>query len=951
MRTKHVLMAMALPALFAACTSDEFMQEQPAGSLGNRPLLSADFTVDVEEAASTRFAWEDKNFKWSFEDGDQFGAAVTDPVTFGTISSESMLGNYIFGKGEDGKWRTNSQMVEGTYIYYSYEGFQNKSTRELVAFDLGTQNADLDDPTAVVNAKQLFFSPLYQIESETSDEAMPLQFYPYWSTAAFYIQNKTGQDLKITQIALEDATNEFVIKGHIDPAKLNTAALKYAYDKESGEYTIDAKAFEKANGKKTYDEVMQLVDLAVAAADDKDAKTSAAIALNCGGYELADGESVTAYMVVPAHQAEALEAKIVVVDEDGLSKQINVKESVSGSSKAIACTGISTRVFKRGSTYPVFGFNTDGKTMKALVVGKENLDDLESFYVDNKADLLNVINNNLGEISIYNFGDLAIDDEIAEAITEYTGTGITFDNAISVKCTGNATLEKTTFANDVTVESGNVTFGEDVVAKGGMTLKGGKLTLTDGTYDNANVTVEAGELVLNKANQTVKGIVAKGGIVTIAKENKLSNIKLSFKEVMDEEGEAIPAVLNINAKLAANEALATKASTTVNNASEITLTAELTNAGIFNNGTATSDAAKVLGNGSLVNNAKATVNNYGTIKPATVTNNAEATVNNFKYFGLDGSGNATTSTNNGKIVMKNNTSRVYVSAGAGEIDNTAKGIVDATTASEMKIAVTISESMTNNEKLKELGTFNLLYLNGGTWTIEEAESGSSFNPANNYENVTVILNGGNIHLDDKGLKVASLHVAKNATISGGRDADKSKLTSTKYITAAATATLTAEFATVEATEDGKKLAIDMEGVYYLTETGAITNTGSKGKTVTYKALNPLTVNMGKSTVDVGGAKLVFGTNVTVNLTTGASAYQLTGDYRGETAPADAEEAIKVKNLVTDINKVLPNLATSEKVAVNGGAATASFSVEFASSATKTITVSWDGKAWVITKVA
>ena len=269
----------------------------------------------------------------------------------------------------------------------------------------------------------------------------------------------------------------------------------------------------------------------------------------------------------------------------------------------------------------------------------------------------------------------------------------------------------------------------------------------------------------------------------------------------------------------------------------------------------------------------------------------------------------------------------------------------------MKIAVTISESMTNDEKLKELGKFNLLYLNGGTWTIEEAESGSSFDPTKNYANVTVILNGGNIHLDDKGLKVASLHVAKNATISGGRDASQSKLTSTKYITAAATATLTAEFATVVATEDGKQLAVDMEGVYYLTSTGAITNTGSEGKTVTYKALNPLTVNMGKGTVSAGGAKLVFGTNVTVNFTTGTGQYQLAGNYSSETAPTDAEEAIKVEDLVTDINKVLPNLATSEKVAVSGGAATASFSVKFASSATKTITVSWDGKAWVITKVA
>ena len=95
MRTKHVLMAMALPALFAACTSDEFMEQPAQGNLDGRAVLG-NLQVNVADDATTRFAWE--NLKWSFEDGDQFGAAVTDPTTLGTVVNTHMLGNYIFSK-------------------------------------------------------------------------------------------------------------------------------------------------------------------------------------------------------------------------------------------------------------------------------------------------------------------------------------------------------------------------------------------------------------------------------------------------------------------------------------------------------------------------------------------------------------------------------------------------------------------------------------------------------------------------------------------------------------------------------------------------------------------------------------------------------------------------------------------------------------------------------------
>lgn len=946
MRTKHVLMAMMLPAVFAACTSDDFMEQPATNTLANRKLLSADFSVNVLQQPETRFAWE--NYQWAFEDGDGFGAAVVDPMQIDQISNSQMLGNYLYSKNSNGKFTTNSQMVEGTYMFYSFDGYQTKSSRDLVSFNLGTQSADLSKPEAVINdkTKQLFFSPLYKIEAETSAEPLDLGFYPYWSAAAFRIVNSTGQDLKISQIVLNDATAPFVVKGKIDPSKLNGKALKYVYDEEEGGYALNATEFKKVNevdlSEENYHKVMQTADIATADADGE----SNTIALNCNGYELADGKEVTAYMNVPMHVSSNLSVSIIVVDEEGQSKEINVVES--GTSAEISSTGISKLTFSRDKTNPVFGFNTDGKTMKALTVKKENLVDAAGFYVDNKADLLNVINSNRGAIMIYNFGDLAIDDEIAKAITEYTGAGITFSNPIALKCT-NASLEKTTFNANVTVESGNIEFKD--VKLGGiigatanyydvdMTIKAGKVTLTDGTYDNTNssIIVEGGELVLNKANIEVESITNKGGVVTVAKENSIDNINLTFVDTNDAAGNAVATTLNVNAKLTV-AFFATGANTTVNNASEITVNTTLTNNGVFYNGTETSDAAKVLGTGAFVN-AK-TVNNYGTIKTNTVTNNANATVNNYKWFGLDASGNSSTSSNAGKIVMKNATSRVYVSTGTGEIDNTALGYV-TNDGDHNTVAVTVTESMKNDEVISELGDYTKLYLNGGTWTIDETQ---------NLGDITLVLNGGNINIKDVTLTVDALHVAKSTKVMGATTAT-SKLVSEAVITAVANATLTTEFATVSGPTNAVALN-GKEGVYYIDgNTSAVSGTGTEGKTVTYKATAATTVSMAKSVYTNLKANVVIGANVTLSLTN----YTLSGNYSSWDVPTmETINTATYTNLVNEIKTTLPDLSsTGVKVSANGGSIIAVFTVEFESTTNKNITVTWNAtkKTWEVTNIA
>lgn len=618
MRTKHVLMAMMLPAVFAACTSDEFV-EPTQGDLNGRKLING-LTVNVEQDAETRFQWSETGYKWAFETGDKFGAAVTDPTTFGTVVNSHMLGNYIFERQANGGYETNSRMVEGTYLFYSYPGFENKASRDLVKFSLGTQKADLSNPEAVINENQLFFSPLYKITAENANMALPLTFQPYWSVAAFKIKNNTGAAFKISQIALkeENVGYKFVTDGEIDPTALNSAKLVYSVPEGGDAYSLPS----DMNASK-YEDAMATTDLAKSGTTKKENVT---IVLNCGNYELANGAEVVAYMSVPAGNHAQLTAEIIV-SANGVSKAIKVTESETtgdpSTTKSIACTGINTLQFKRGYTKPVFGIETDGKTMKALVVAANNLQDANGFYVDNKTDLLNVVNANRGDIEIYNSGDLYIDNDIINAIALYTAGKVEFANPIAIKAEGDTQLEvKQMTFNGVTVESGNVKFVEALT--GELVVNGGKVTLAN---DADEVTVNGGELVVAKTAAVINEIDVQNGTLTLNGENQTigaSNIKdLTF-------GAATGKVIAFNLAMSGNSAtktltvsqgvtLSAITTTTVNANNKITVSASttLTNNGVIeNNGEIDATSATSFTNSGEIENAKVIKNltNSGYVK-------------------------------------------------------------------------------------------------------------------------------------------------------------------------------------------------------------------------------------------------------------------------------------------------------------------------------------------------
>lgn len=521
MRTKHVLMAMALPALFAACTADEFVEQANQGNLAGRALLG-NLNVNVaNNDATTRFAWD--NYAWSFEDGDQFGAAVVDPTAIDAISSTEMLGNYIFTKGSEG-YTTTSQMVEGTYMFYSYDGFVKKNNRNLIEFDLSTQYADLNDPKKVISDNYLFFSPLYKIEAEnTTDEnniELPLRFTPYWATAAFRIKNSTGADFSISQIVLN---GDFVAKGEINPQAIKNAEMFYSVPEGGDAYEL---TLLNPEGKLTDAKVEEAYKAAYK--DNNFAingEESGTIALDCDDYVLANGEEVTAYMQVPVSVQTSLTASIIV-KVNGVSKEIKVTNTKADGTPtgtySIASAGINKLSFDRSKTTAVFGLESNGDA-KVLDVKANNLQDAGGFYVDNNEELLEVLDNERGDISFYNASGVTLNDDVIAVLNSYNAGAITFSNPISIEVEDEDGLTLSsnvdagiTFEGDVTVESGIVTLGEKVTLEKNLTVKAGTVTLNGVKLSTSDITVEAGELKI-ASNIDANNINMKAGVLTVAK--------------------------------------------------------------------------------------------------------------------------------------------------------------------------------------------------------------------------------------------------------------------------------------------------------------------------------------------------------------------------------------------------------------------------------------------------
>ena len=175
MKTKHILTALALPALLAACNNDEFESMNFEQAQSERPLLSEDFSLKFSDGVETRYAVNgDATLDFVFQSGDQIGAAIIDqfdkdapkdPSQWDII--ESLAGNYPFEYNEQtGVWKASTRLGIGHYLFtYKYNPEDN--TRGAVNYTLPTvqelytdENGEVDLNAAIERSNKAISAAL-----------------------------------------------------------------------------------------------------------------------------------------------------------------------------------------------------------------------------------------------------------------------------------------------------------------------------------------------------------------------------------------------------------------------------------------------------------------------------------------------------------------------------------------------------------------------------------------------------------------------------------------------------------------------------------------------------------------------------------------------------------------------------------------------------------------------
>ena len=128
MTRKNYLWALALPAMLAACTQDEFTAENANGGLKlvETPIENFSLQVNIGDAADTRVDL-DENGNQQWESGDHMGLAWYNPKYYwegegiNQLNSPAYFANNMMtinGTSEGSLWTSDAVIMEGTHFAY-----------------------------------------------------------------------------------------------------------------------------------------------------------------------------------------------------------------------------------------------------------------------------------------------------------------------------------------------------------------------------------------------------------------------------------------------------------------------------------------------------------------------------------------------------------------------------------------------------------------------------------------------------------------------------------------------------------------------------------------------------------------------------------------------------------------------------------------------------------------
>ena len=224
MKTSRFLSTMAITALLAACSNEDFLNEQaPVVVDGNRPTAKVALVFDE---ANTRLDFEKggAGWQWYFADGDKIGALLMD--TWDELAdgidhytfTDYVHTNYPFVRTtKDGvtTWNTpeDAAVCEGNYFFYF--PYDKKFThRGLVGWSVNPVQKNYDPATGdyfqmqAIKDNQKWLGYKFINATDEGINKINFDFVPLFATPAFKIANNTGMKLKVTKMVIRTSTNQ-----------------------------------------------------------------------------------------------------------------------------------------------------------------------------------------------------------------------------------------------------------------------------------------------------------------------------------------------------------------------------------------------------------------------------------------------------------------------------------------------------------------------------------------------------------------------------------------------------------------------------------------------------------------------------------------------------------------------------------------------------------------------
>lgn len=789
MKTKHLLTAIALPALLAACTADELatVDNSAKTDLANRPVVE-NVKLTFGEA-NTRAVQGDKFNTISFVKGDKVGAlqvdkyngANDDPIQRYYIQQNAINTNYVFETQDGVSFGAEAYMTEGNYVfYYPFNGVR---TRNQILTDLPTEQeltkgADgnyTSFPSVLAYSEEngaplaIGYDFISASDADKTVKSTLKQIYavPLITIVNGYTEtNKAGEDvptaIKIKQIVLSK-TDGFTVKA---PLKFSVANTKTAYVEAAkgalDEYattnkSIVAALFNEAipselastTGKGFW--LSSSMGIAKATSDiigtaTEDGTASEIVLTLPQPVEVAAGGSFSFYAVIPAENyGTTNKLNVKVINDKGLTNSTTIT--------------LNDAVLYPGKRYPVGEYDANGETTAAkgeALTGIVMDFDNTGVLVSTPTELINAVKNATANelLSIRLSGTATINSSVASYLksTSTKATGITFVNA--------ATFEGTGYSFE---PAKNVTFSEGVTVKSGadITLNSSKITIATGksltiasdatltyklTADLTDVTVKNNG-TLKLANSITAKAINNAGVVSVT--GTATVITAADGNFNNGNAAKVAAVLNIAAGKTltiATGKLINMEAATINNEGALAAAGLLDSKAkaTINNGTSTNFAAKITDDGTPANANEGTINNYGDVA---------------------------VSTNSGVINMLNVNAKATVSTqSSGTINNNV--LASVTNTGKNRVAYTMTGSQKGVLKGLNANNINTLILDNVTFALEANEVPTA--GTGNLEGIsTVIISGSTSFSSNAGAgnpryfqlpESAKMELAENATL-------------------------------------------------------------------------------------------------------------------------------------------------------------------------------------------